>query len=184
MRGDGLAITLLVAAAIWGAMCWHVCPPSAHALDDPQRSTSRRLQMLVAENGWRDVPDHAATLHALRRLAKRSGRTELEAAELHISEFRHGWRKGRGWIANLSTACTEPEGWPGPGEWGEMQRECLRLVAMVRAFDAGKLASPCKGEPDQWRSRRFPKLQRAAVKRGWRRVGCGRTLHVFWETRR
>lgn len=143
--------------------------------------TDLRLRMCVAEAGFEPVPDHAAMLHSIDRLGRRAGLSPRQAILDHVSEFKNGLPKRRRWIGRLTTACGRPEGyarrhWP--------QRQCFELVRRVRLYEAGKLRDPCKGNPDQWRSRRFPKLQRAAARKGWRRIGCGRdTLHVFWSTR-
>ncbi len=143
--------------------------------------TDLRLQMLVAEAGFGRHPDHAAFLHAMDRLAKLGGRTVEAAIRKHISEFAFGWKPGREWIGNLTQACLEPAGWPKRRSWsGGSMHGCVRLVAMVRLHARGKLKDPCRGRPNQWRSRKAKKAIRAALRRGMRRIGCGAdTLHVF-----
>lgn len=168
----------LVLAIMLGAM-------SSTAAADDATLTDLRLRMLVAEAGWRVGPDHTAMLFAIDRLADRAGASVEATIREHVSEFSRGFPLHRRWILHLTTACTEPEGWPG-GDWADTaQRPCFRLVRLIRDYDAGRLRDPCRGEPNQWRSRRYPRLQRAARLRGWRRIGCGPdTLHVFWEARR
>lgn len=121
-------------------------------------------------------------LYAIENLADRARLSVEQTILEHVSEFGNGFPERRRWITRLTVACTKPEGWHR-GSWRDNgQRGCFRLVRLIRDFDAGKVKNPCKGEPDQWRSRKFPKLQRAARRKGWRRIGCGRdTLHVFWQ---
>lgn len=142
-----------------------------------------RLQMLVAEAGLGRQADHPAMLHAIPRLAARRRLSVQDTIRRDVTEFRYGWRPGREWIGGLTPACSEPAQWPQRLNWaGGNQHGCIRLVAMVRAHDRGKLKDPCKGRPLQWRSRKAKKAIRLARRRGWRRIGCGRdSLHVFYE---
>lgn len=176
-----MAIGCLIIVSLGAASAW--CgAKSVHASSD---LTTMRLQMLVAEAGWTVRPDHAAMLHAIGRLASRHGRTVEDTMRRHVSEFHNGFPARRRWIGKLTTACVEPAGWPGH-KWADThQRLCFGLVRHVRLFEAGKLKDPCRGSPDQWRSRRHPKLQRRAARKGWRRIACGRdTLHVFYNSAR
>lgn len=145
--------------------------------------TDTRLQMLVAEAGLGKRVDHPAMLHAMDRLAALGRRTVESAIRKHVTEFKRGWPEHRKWIPNLTRACSEPEGWPSRTPWaGGPMHGCIRLVAMVRLHARGKLKDPCRGRPNQWRSRKAKKAIRAATRRGWRRIGCGRdSLHVYFR---
>lgn len=142
--------------------------------------------MLVAESGFKAkyYRDRVGMLQSIENLANRAGLSVSETIHDHVSEFKNGFSERRRWILGLTTACTEPGGWRH-GSWADSgQRGCFRIVRLIRDWDAGRVKPVCKGHPNQWRSRRFPKLQRAARRKGWRRIGCGRgTLHVFWQAK-
>lgn len=141
-----------------------------------------QLQMLVAEAGWDNDDDHAAMLHGIERLAERAHRTVESAMRRHVSEFYFGFPVHRRWIGGLNVECTEPVGFRR--DWRRFERLCKRVVRTVRRHNAGALLDPCKGEPDQWRSKRRPQLRRAALRKGWTEVDCGpNTLHWFFDSR-
>lgn len=164
---------------VTGALAWTKVEATAR---NPAEAVL--VSMLVAENGWQHERDQRAQLFAIHRLAKREGLDIVATVKKHIPELRAGFpRPHRAWLRHLDGSCREPEGWRR-GDWhAGWVSLCSQVAARVRAYYAGKLEDPCKGAPDQWRSRRFPKLQRAARRKGWRRIGCGRTLHVYWEMR-
>ena len=146
-------------------------------------SALTRLLWAEAGVGHKGKRDRTVILFAIHRLDKQEQRSThmLETLNLHVQWWKHGAPPHRSWIADINTACTEPAGFPTHLSWPRHQLWCIRLVGLVRAYKAGKLSNPCKGHPNNWRAR---KAASRRAKRLYYHVGCGPTLHNFFDTHR
>lgn len=141
--------------------------------------------MLIGEAGWMAKRDHAAMLHAIHLLQRRKGdRSVLDTLGADIPERAAKYLR-RPWLGELDTGCLRPPSFPAHLNWeGVHQYLCVKVVARVRLYLRGKLRNPCRGTPDQWRARGRPKLLKRIRRKGWARIGCGRTLQAYFDTRR
>lgn len=152
--------------------------------DPPGDVVGKRLRLIVGEAGFGGEVDHAAMLHAFERLAARVG--DYGRALLnHIPWWRQGAPPNKPWVAHLTTACDEPEGWPTRLDWTVHRVLCFQAVRRVRDYLAGKLKDPCRGRPDQWRARGKPSRK---ARRKWAQIGCRgpdgvRSIQNFFNTR-
>ena len=132
------------------------------------------MRVFVAEHGWTSELDDAASYHVLLRHA---GTVDaLPAVVERMVDAHSNALARRPWLAELTPECAKPEHWPANRNW--LPVVCVMLVQ--RAHDAleGKLRDPCHGRADQWRARKSKAL-RSALKRKYRRVGCGRTVNAY-----
>lgn len=144
---------------------------------------SALTKLMVAEAGWTHTLDHTVMLFAIELLDEQESRSDnlLETLELHVQWWSKGYPPNRPWIAGLNTSCNKPEGFPTHLNWQRHQRWCIAIVGLVRAHKAGKLKNPCKGRPNNWRARGVASRK---AKRLYYHVGCGRTLHNYFDTHR
>jgi len=132
------------------------------------------LRVWVAEHGWSAELDDAATYHVLLRHA---GTVEaLPATVAQMVDAHSNAIATRPWLAELTADCAQPEHWPANRNW--LPVVCVLMVQRAQDALAGKLRDPCHGRADQWRARKSKAL-RSALKRGYRRVGCGKTVNAF-----
>ena len=133
------------------------------------------MRVFVAENGWTSELDDAATYHVLLRAA--NGNAEyLPEAIFEMVDSHSNALANRPWLRELDPSCKQPAHWPSNRNW--LPVVCVMLVQRAQDALAGKLRDPCNGRADQWRARKSKAL-RSALRRGYRRVGCGRTVNAY-----
>lgn len=132
------------------------------------------MRVWVSEHGWTSELDDAATYHALLRQA---GTVDaLPATVAQMVDAHSDALENRPWLRELTADCVQPAHWPADRNW--LPVVCVLMVQRAQDALAGKLRDPCKGRADQWRTRKSKAL-RSAIRRGYKRVGCGKTLNVF-----
>lgn len=173
MRTLLLSLTLCLATAPVYAQ------PSRVELD----SALTRMLWAEAGIGPKGERDRTAMLFAIERLDEQEVRSSnmLETLKLHFGWWSKGYPPGRPWLEGIDTGCKKPDGFPGWLNWRVHQLGCTALVRLVRDHRAGKLKDPCRGRPNNWRARGRPSRK---AKRMYYHVGCGRTLHNFFNTHR
>jgi hypothetical protein len=135
------------------------------------------MRVWVAEAGWTAERDHAAMGHVLVGWVGQRG-DDLPAV-VHNMVDRHSLALSRHpWLLALGPDCAQPDGWPPRLSWTSHRPLCLALAKRAESMLAGALSDPCHGRADQWRARRSRAL-RSALRRGYTRVACGRTLDVY-----
>lgn len=136
------------------------------------------VHVWLAEARWLAPRDHAAQAHVLARYAERSG------VSLETAADRLVWPYSRppAWVREVGPDCERTESWPGRLRWSAHAELCRELFERAAAFLAGRLADPCRGRPDGWRSK--GKALRRALRRGYERVWCGRGLVVAYVVAR
>lgn len=133
------------------------------------------MRVWVAEHGWTAELDEAATYHVLLRHS--NGNVEhLPETIFGMVDAHSNALANRPWLRELDPDCRQPEHWPANREW--LPVVCVLMVQRAQDALAGRLRDPCKGRADQWRARKSKAL-RSALKRGYRRVGCGRTVNAY-----
>ena len=164
-----------------------LCSPHGAVAQEPTRieieTALTRLLWAEASTGPRGFRDRIAMLFAIHRLDEHERRSSnmIETLGYHVGWWKDGSPPRRPWIAGIDTACEKPEGFPKKWNWQSHQLRCIQLVGLVRDYYAGRLRNPCKGNPNNWRARGRPSRK---AKRIYYHVGCGRTLHNFFNTHR
>jgi hypothetical protein len=135
------------------------------------------MRVWVAEAGWTAERDHAAMGYTLLRWVGVRG-DDLPAV-VHAMVDRHSRALDRHpWLTSLGADCAQPTGWPAKLSWGRHVPLCIALVRRAEKLLDGTLRDPCHGRADQWRARKSKAL-RSALRRGYKRVGCGRTVDAY-----
>jgi hypothetical protein len=107
-------------------------------------------------------------------MAERHG--GLEQAVAQMVDRHSNALAQRPWLIGLNPDCHEPAGWPQRRPWVPVL--CAALADRAYRMLRGELPNPCHGEAQQWRAKRSRAL-RSAIKRGYRRIGCGDTVNAF-----
>lgn len=129
------------------------------------------VRMWIAEAGWAREVDHAAQGHIMLRAAEKS---DLQTA-VHNMVDRFSFANTRHpWLLEIDSSCRAPVLYPGT--WP--LEKCQVLVDRAIALLQGRLADPCHGKAQQWRARKSKALRRA-LRKGYIRVGCGRTNNAY-----
>jgi hypothetical protein len=105
-------------------------------------------------------------LHVLRRFAKSRKISTTEAADRLVWAYSNA-QADHPWIRYLDASCERPDGYKGT--WP--RDKCLRVVEFIDLFESGKVADPCMGKADGWRSPKSKAL-RYALSHGFSRVKC------------
>jgi hypothetical protein len=132
--------------------------------------------VFVAEAGWSSEADHAAIGHVLLRQAARQG-TTLEVVVAQMVDAHSRANDRHPWLLDLGPDCVVPFGWPESRAWTSVA--CAALADRAYRLLRGEVRDPCP-RADQWRARRSAALRRA-MRRGYVRIGCGRTHNAFLE---
>ena len=163
-----LVVRVVTAAIAALAIAWLLSSRAA-----AQSPETVLVRVWVAEVRWTSERAQAGMAHVLERWAT-GKRTELAAAADALV-----WAHSNppSWIRQLEPGCAQPRGWPRRWRWSRHEGLCLALYERAGAFLAGAVADPCRGKADGWRSP--GKATRRALRRGYRRVWCGRVPVVF-----
>ena len=137
-----------------------LCVPHGVTAQQPTRveieSALTRMLWAEASVGPRGDLDRTVMLFAIHRLDEQEKRSDnlIETLGYHVQWWKRGAPPGRPWIAGITTACTEPEGFTR--DWDRYRHLCYQLVGRIRDYYAGRLRNPCKGTPNNWRGRGKP----------------------------
>jgi hypothetical protein len=124
--------------------------------------------------------DCAAIAEVLRRRSHTLSFTKV-ALRYSTRVFHRGRQDGRRWLAHLSPSGAQPEGWPEALPWSKWRGRWLELYEHAGRILRGDVQSPCSTPPDHWGG---PMDDWRAIKAGWNRVDCGRTVNNFWSVPR
>jgi len=135
------------------------------------------MRVFWGEARWESAPDHVAIGSILVAKSERRGVTLQEVVRVEIDKWSHA-TDHHPWLLALGSDCTRPQGWSERKEWPE--DKCLKLAARARMVLRGAARHPCPTATG-WRApqRQNPKALRRALRKGYQRVYCGRTVNVF-----
>ena len=137
------------------------------------------MRVWVAEAGWTAPRDHAAINGTLQKWVGVRGDT-LQAVVRRMVDNHSGALDRSLWLLDLNSECDEPVGWPQKLRWSKYQPLCFALAHRAERALAGRLPDPCHGKADQWRAKRSKmKALRKALRKGYVRVHCGKTVNAF-----
>lgn len=131
-------------------------------------------RVAVAESGWSAPRDRAAIWHLLARRAERLGWTLPAMVRAYSSPLRRGH-----WALGLGANGRRPDGFPGRLSWAAHRGAWEAVLGDARAFLAGGIGDPCRGEAEHFGDRAGDAERARAA--GWRRVDCGNTANLFWK---
>lgn len=130
------------------------------------------MRVWVAEAGWTAERDHAIMGHTLLRHAKARG-VGLEVIVEEMVDQHSNALKKKPWLLELGPNCLEPTDYPRA--WVPVS--CAQLASRAYALLRGELKDPCP-RAQQWRMAKSKAL-RKALRLGYRRLNCGKTVDVY-----